>query len=236
MRFEALLAAILLLAAIPIPTATALQSTALFAPTGDIQPANSFAVNGCTYAARHTCVDEIPPGPNDGDTTRLQSNVTQDESQIDLTAYWQLDQEDSVVGMRIHFFVKTLTGSWPIGTTLTIFIQENIGGGRICYFETFSPPTSTGSYRRFSYPAGYDETCINSDVNTWEILVVLDCDTPPNCSNWLRITSIYLEILYFDRFGFPSSPENFAWIIYAILIGSGCLIAAWRIKKWRETI
>src|SRR3990172_5940032 len=206
MRFEAFLAAILLLAAIPIPTATALQNTALYAPTGDIQPANSFAVNGCTYAARHTCVDEIPPGPNDGDTTRLQSNVTQDESQIDLTAYWQLDQEDSVVGMRIHFFVKTLTGSWPIGTTLTIFIQENIGGGRICYFETFSPPTSTGSYRRFSYPAGYDET------------------------------SIYLEILYFDRFGFPSSPENFAWIIYAILIGSGCLIAAWRIKKWRETI
>ena len=75
MRFEALLAAILLLVAIPIPTATALQSTALYAPTGDVQPANSFAVNGCTYAARHTCVDEIPPGPNDGDTTKLQNKI-----------------------------------------------------------------------------------------------------------------------------------------------------------------
>ena len=239
MRSRVFLAAVLLVLVVPMPNASALTRTATFAPTSDIQPATSFSVNGCTYSTRHTCVDEIPPGPHDGGTTRLTSNRTQDESQIDLAVYWRLDPEDSVRGVRIHLVATTLISSWPVGAALSIFIQEYVGGGTYCFGGVLTispPPISQGSYIDFSYPAGFDASCENSEVNTWEIVLVLACNTPPDCTNYLRITAIYIEILYTDRLGFPSTGGNFAWIIYAILIGSGCLVAAWRIKKWRETL
>jgi len=95
-----------------------------------------------------------------------------------------------------------------------------------------APAPATGAaYADFSVPGGYDETCAESDVHRWEVLLQFDC---PACTSVLVVTYVYLEIVVTDRLGFPMSGDSLAWLLYLAIVLGGLLIAAWVVYEWRR--
>ena len=242
MRSYLLVAAILLAATIQIPTATASVNTLLVSPDGSIPQGAADMIRvgaGCVALPRFNCVDDYPPGTHDSDGTHLTVDGTQEEWQADYTLNWSLDPEDSIIMIRLHAFVSGRL-TWPVGTYLNVLVQENAAPGTICLFEELLGLPLGTSYALHSYPlSDYDASCSNSAVNEWEVLFVFHCappGIPTGCASApvLKLTAVYLEILYTDRLGFAVSGDNFAWLIFAVLITGGILGAVYTYARWRD--
>jgi len=240
MRVAAVLAVVVLVlagAAVVAPPATAGRYSVRFAADNFYGSwgSSTMAVGaGCTAATKYLCVDEVPPGPHDGNTSYLQTNPGgSGEWQIDFSLNWTIAPEDDVYGVTLHLVTRTATlAAWPVGAAIALLVQELGGAARLCVYETAVPLPSWLPYRDVAYPSTYDQTCEESQAHTWEVVVVFGCGG--SCTNQIRLTAVYVDLLVTDRVGFPLSGPNLAWLLYLGIIIGGLLLAAWVVYAWRR--
>lgn len=240
MRYALLVALVVVLAAVPwVPPASAGRYTVRFAGDGYFggsSNTNMVAIGaGCASPApKYACVDDVPPGPHDGNTTYLRTDGTATEFQADFTANWTLPPEDDVYGVSVHLVART-SALFPAGSSMNLLVQENVGVGRLCVYESLIPIPGTAVYRDWAYPSSlYDTTCADSDVHTWEMLVVVHCGGGCVGSPVWRLTAWYVELLVTDRLGFFASGDSLMWLLYIALVVGGLLLTAWIVYSWRR--